>query len=206
MAGYDNSVTSDGTSSGVWQGWTSGSTTTATFDGSDTAWFGWNTQTCATGDYWGRSMRDLSESDHFPKATPARKISAETTETREQAMKKLADAMKERNEIKARAKDLLISVLSPEQQKQLDKLTGFVVEAEERRFFIEAKGGTSGNVKELDQNDRIVSSFCIHTRMSDNIPHDDLYAAQKLLIEHDLTQFLKIANKTDCTIPRQLQL
>jgi hypothetical protein len=99
---------------------------------------------------------------------------------------------------KSRARRLLFSMLNPQQQKQLDEknyfdLTVHSQDGSQRVYRIEH--GYAGNVKLLDANGQPVRRYCIHA--DSRLPYEDQMLAQKLLLESNEQDFLRIANMTN---------
>lgn len=98
---------------------------------------------------------------------------------------------------KSRARRLLFSMLNPQQQKQLDEknyfdLTVYSQDGKSRVYRIEH--GYAGNVKLLGADGQPVKRYCIHA--DSRLPYEDQMLAQKLLLESNEQDFLKIANMT----------
>jgi len=98
---------------------------------------------------------------------------------------------------KSRARKLLLSMLNPMQQKQLDEknyfdLTVFSKDGSQRVYRIEH--GYAGNVKLLGADGQPVKRYCIHA--DSRLPNEDQMLAQKLLLEANEEDFLRIANMT----------
>lgn len=98
---------------------------------------------------------------------------------------------------KARARRLLISMLNPDQQKELDEknhfhLTVYSKDGTMKVYRIEH--GYAGNVKLLGLDGQPVKRYCIHA--DSRLPYEDQMLAQKLLLETNEEHFLKTANMT----------
>jgi len=92
---------------------------------------------------------------------------------------------------RARAEELLLRHLAPEQRAQLQERGCFVVTARSgRRYRIYR--GRSHNVKLLDAADREVKSYCAYPR--ELVPEGDVMLSQKLMLELAEERFLGIAN------------
>jgi hypothetical protein len=100
----------------------------------------------------------------------------------------------------ARAYDLLQDHLNEAQREQFESAGSFVVVAQSgRRYRIRA--ANTSNVR--DETDG--SSYCVQFRSDPQclrIPLEDLMLAQKLLLECDEPQFLRIAIKSSVPDPR----
>lgn len=98
---------------------------------------------------------------------------------------------------KARARRLLFSMLTPDQQKELDEknhfhLTVYSKDGTMKVYRIEH--GYAGNVKLLGPDGQPVKRYCIHA--DSRLPYEDQMLAQKLLLETNEEHFLKTANMT----------
>jgi hypothetical protein len=94
----------------------------------------------------------------------------------------------------ARACHLLREHLNEEQREQFERAGSFVVVAQSGRRYRIRSANTS-NVR--DETDG--ASYCVQFRSDPQclrIPLEDLMLAQKLLLECDEPQFLRIANKS----------
>jgi hypothetical protein len=100
-----------------------------------------------------------------------------------------------------RALELLRSHLSETQREEFERSRSFVaVAASGRRYRIRA--ATTFNVCDEGQRDE----YCMQFRSDPDcrgIPVEDLMLAQKLLLECDESQFLRIANKRSVTAPME---
>jgi hypothetical protein len=93
-----------------------------------------------------------------------------------------------------KAKKLLVEHLSPQQQKTYDEKRYFDVDIEGRTYRIHH--GSHGNVRLLGTGEKTgkeVTKYCIQP---DGVPVGDVLLAQKLLLEADEKEFLRIANAT----------
>jgi hypothetical protein len=95
------------------------------------------------------------------------------------------------DEAKKKAHKLLIECLTPEQKATYEKDRYFTVEAAGRVFRIEH--GTHGNVKELGKDGRPAFSWCIQPG---GVPTEDAMLAQKLWLEANPEEFMRVGNKT----------
>ena len=96
-----------------------------------------------------------------------------------------------------RAHALLISMLTPEQRAELEEkkhfhLTVYDKDGSHRVYRIER--GYAGNVKLLGADGQPIKRYCIHA--DSRLPHEDQMLAQKLLLESNEAEFLRIANMT----------
>lgn len=91
---------------------------------------------------------------------------------------------------RARAEKLLVRQLSPAQKDTLSRLNYFDLDVGGKTYRI--KRGTHGNVREI-VNGIETASFCIQPP---GLPTEDVMLAQKLLLEANEPEFLRIANRT----------
>ncbi len=112
----------------------------------------------------------------------------------------LAKARAEEAAAQARAEALLLENLDQTQAAEFKKSRQFVVHVkdkdkdknQERRYLV--KYGFQSNVKLLDEKTgQPVAGFCIHP--PGDFPVPDIMLAQKLLLECDEKEFLRIANR-----------
>lgn len=162
----------------LWTTWCLSNTASTSF----VTWDTWNRSTAAT------SLGPIAWSQ--PPETP---------EEREDFSKKLAEARRLADERKkrleaadARAEELLKSVLDAGQREQYEREKRFhVVTTSGRRYRVQP--GWGHNVHTLDQHGNPETQFCLVAR--DRVPLADLMVTQKLLLEHDEAQFLRVANQ-----------
>jgi hypothetical protein len=107
----------------------------------------------------------------------------------------LAESL-ERERAKARAQILLREHLTDEQKAELAEKKYFslgVIDSKsgERRTY-RIHQGRAGNVEQVDDNGRRLKRFCIHPNIS--CPDEDTMLAQKLWLETQEAEFLRVAN------------
>jgi hypothetical protein len=98
---------------------------------------------------------------------------------------------------KARARRLLFSMLSPDQQKELDEKNHFHLTVHSKDGTMKVyriEHGYAGNVKLLGPDGQPIRRYCIHA--DSRLPYEDQMLAQKLLLESNEQDFLRIANMT----------
>jgi hypothetical protein len=98
-----------------------------------------------------------------------------------------------RLDARARARELLREHLSETQREQFERAGSFIVVAQSgRRYRI--RTATTSNVRDETEG----ADYCMQFRSDPqclSIPLEDLLLAQKVLLECDEPQFLRIANK-----------
>lgn len=107
---------------------------------------------------------------------------------------------KERESAAARANELLESLLTEAQKQQYAKERAFELQVNDKLYRI----APGNRVARLDPTTRKVESwFCIHPEHTHILPSEDVAVAQKLLLETNEAEFLRIANETkvggECT-------
>lgn len=99
----------------------------------------------------------------------------------------------ERKKASERARGLLVSLLTDEQQKQLEREEKFELQVGDRLYRI----SPGKQVERLEPVTRkVLSKFCIHAVNHWQMPAEDMAISHKLLLEADETKFLEIANET----------
>lgn len=185
-------TTDSSTNAIVWTTWNSSSTNTVRISVG---------QAAATWDSWVRNGSSITAALR-PRAA---RIAAPPPLTREDHIRLEAERARRREEqarilakqAKAsdRAEKLLRECLSPRQAAELQRQGHFHVEViglngAIRRYRIER--GRSGNVKQVDEQGRVLKRLCLHP--IESVPDADTMLAQKLLLETDEEQFLQTAN------------
>lgn len=94
---------------------------------------------------------------------------------------------------RARAKNVLVSVLNEKQREQFEAEKHFELEVNDRLYRV--KPGM--RVERLEKGSKkVLSYFCIHASHEYNLPAEDVALSQKLLLETNETEFLRVANET----------
>jgi alkanesulfonate monooxygenase SsuD/methylene tetrahydromethanopterin reductase-like flavin-dependent oxidoreductase (luciferase family) len=119
---------------------------------------------------------------------------------REEAQRQL-QRDKEREEAQRKAKELLRGILDKKQLEQFNKTKWFFVVGESgKRYRI--RHGWVGNVDEINQDDMVVATYCIHPQI--RVPIEDSMAIQKLMLEANESMFKQVANRDLLRTPRPL--
>ena len=116
-----------------------------------------------------------------------------TEEERARRAEVQAEATKRHEEAKARAKELLREVLSPEQREAYDTGKPIPVRSESGKEY-EISHGTAGNVVRLDDRRKPVERYCIHPR--EYSPVEDVMLTQLCWLRWCEEDFLRTANAT----------
>ena len=122
-----------------------------------------------------------------------------------EATQRAAAREQQRREANEAAKRLLLSLLSPENQRRLEARTTIrITGSDGGAYEIETAGGATGNIIRRSagvDHPRIPGSYrgrlCCHPRLSlpeGQLPHYDAIASQCLMIESDEPGFLSLAN------------
>lgn len=95
-----------------------------------------------------------------------------------------------------KAQQILLDHLTPNQKEAVEKNGWFVIEGgmSKKKYKIKTRT-VAGNVEEIDDKGIVIAKYCCH--ISHNFPSPDHHLAQKLMLEWDESEFLKIANKTN---------
>jgi hypothetical protein len=152
-------VTTSTTSTGYtcWINWNSPYSATST----TTVWYDWNNIHCNS----------------------INSVTSTTVEWQEQQKA----AAEKRNLARSVAKEVLLSLLDEEQQKQFEEKSYFDLRIDERIYRI-----NGGVVTRIDSEGKPLTRYCIHP--VDYIPGEDWAIAQKLMLETDEKEFLRVAN------------
>lgn len=207
MTGY--AISGDSTTAGTWYTWVTGDNTTATTSASSgSTWNQWvaadfsSTSSSATTNVWVAwnagtqyvvrerpvvyeyKYTPPPETDKQKQARLARE--AEWKRQEEERKRKEAEALQ-------RAEDLLMLQLSERQQSDWKEYKAFdVVSQSGKRFRITNQH--SGNVREYDAEGKHVFNHCIVSR--ECVPLPDQLVMQKLMLEYQEADFMRIANHT----------
>lgn len=102
----------------------------------------------------------------------------------------------------AKARDLLLEHLTPEQAREFEASKSFVVTSRSgRRYRITL--GRAHNVHELDADGKPALELCGHVA-DYAVPNGDNVLAQKLMLEASEEEYLKLANVWDLRSGRQM--
>lgn len=159
----------------TWRAWVDDGTS----DSDNDIWYTWTTEESS-----GSSM---------PFVAPIN-IEDLREQRRQQILEKVREQERKQKEANKKADNLLKSLLTPEQIKELDEHSCFIVPSPSGDKFYRIKRGRAGNIEELNQKREAVATLCIHPRES--VPNADTMLAQKLMIETNEDEFLRIANRT----------
>lgn len=197
MAGYYDSGTTTSTAV-TWVAWnTVYDSTGITFATGTSTWTAWNnviysdtSATVATPTVWHYWNSEV------PAALTAEQLAENARIAREREaeyLQRAAEQAKIAQEANRRAAELLQSHLSVEQRTEFEREKTFTVIGKngQRRYRI--RKGWAGNIDELDKDGKRVAILCGHA--IESVPEGDNMLAQKLMLEHDEDQFLKIANR-----------
>lgn len=190
---YGNNTTS---TANVWSSWTTNSTS---ISNTDYIWQTWTdnvsisspTSSSTTGIIWGLWAGSHTQTSQTWDRPTAEQLRVEHERNKRLEAERLT-LQRERDEARARARELLMMVLSQEQRAEYEEKKQFRLYTQSGKCYL-VKRGRSGNVT-LIENDKEVERYCIHP--PDMVPDEDTLVAQKLLLETNEAEFLKIANKT----------
>ncbi len=180
-------MTTSGTDA-CWGQWNVALMTTSTTTSAGTitiqgnAWGQWNTNFIA-GTISNGQVRAMTEEE-----------TARARAAQEEATRRAAAEAERQAVANEKATKLLVEHLSVEQQKTYEEKRYFDVDIEGRTYRIHH--GSYGNVRLMGTGDKTgkeITKFCIQP---EGVPIGDVLLAQKLLLEADEKEFLRIANAT----------
>lgn len=187
----------------TWIKWT-GSTTSSTGD----TWHTWtnNAVTASTNTVWETwttvnhevvrieaSNTDMRRLHRAQPLSPAQRRQQQIDRewNAYQAELRAQEAKRERAAASARARELLFDNLTDQQRSDLKRDGFFFVPSKKAGRKYRLRKGRAGNV-DVIQNERILHRLCAHPQLY--VPDDDTRLAQKLMIEHQEDEFLRLAN------------
>lgn len=181
---------------------TYGTYTVTTSNVTESAWVNWNviypTTTVTTGSITTNSVEWVYWNAQYDCVFSPEKLFTEQQEAlrlqQEERNRRQAEIEAKRVAAQKKATELLLENLDAEQQIEFNQHKRFTVHVRgkvDQHYLIEY--GYAGNVK-LFHKGKAIAKFCIHP--AHNLPNEDVMLAQKLLLETNEEQFLKIANKT----------
>jgi hypothetical protein len=201
------SASSASSASNVWDDWNDMATTTTT----SITWDGWNQTTTSMGTWTVWINGQLAQESQLAQGQLGQvwgnwQISTGATVSPESEEERAARFERERvwrereaertakaAEAEVRAKELLESMLTPKQLKQLAEKSEFEVVSQTGKRYAIAKG-SAGNVHSLDERRRKVARHCIHP--TDCVPCWDAMLSQLMWLRWNEAEFLKVANTT----------
>lgn len=92
-----------------------------------------------------------------------------------------------------RAREILLAALTVEQREQFLQEEHFELQVNGRLYRVRP----GRRVERLDPETKTVQSlFCIHPELAHDLPSEDVALSQKLLLEANEPEFLRLANET----------
>jgi hypothetical protein len=126
---------------------------------------------------------------HRPVRTEAQR--KEDERIQREHLEELARERKRADEAEARAEKLLLESLNAKQTEEYKKDKSFVVHSRSgMRYRI--RHGRVANVDVVCKEGKILHKLCAHP--AEYVPNPDTMLAQKLFLEHQEEEFLKVAN------------
>lgn len=186
----------------TWNSWTSGTSATsscAISTSSDTTWTSWTSGTSATDNtawyYWIDGNIYAGQQSQAPQYSEEElaQIRQRREEQRQRMEAERQERERQQKEADKKADQLLKSLLSPEQIAQLDELSAFIITTPKGNTY-RIKRGWAGNIEKIDRDGQATDRFCIHPKIS--VPYADNMATQKLMLETNEDEFLRVANRT----------
>lgn len=168
---------SAGTAGRTWNTWATHNDSTASAHSTSAAWTAWSEGTVSNA-----TPINYDPAYYIPVHQTPKQLEAAAEASRQRKEK--------REQANARAEELLRSMLTQEQQDQLNIMSAFIIETELRKYRI--RRGRSTNVDELDGSGKVVARLCAHPR--EGVPNADTMLAQMLMLQTDEAEFRRIAN------------
>jgi len=163
--------------------------------GAQTIWLNWNaTTTTATivTDCWPSWFMDSIAVSYGNAATSVAVLLQPPTAEQSATRRRLVEeARRKCTEANRRARELLLAHLDEQQRSELERENRFHLIVGERTYRV--RRGRQGNIDLIEQG-RPTRRYCIHP--AEFLPDYDNLLAQKLLLETDEQEFLRIANET----------
>lgn len=174
---WTTSCTSTATTISPWQYWTGASTaTTATTivnTNENGTWYAWTGSSVAAQSVLTPEMRAAAQE--------------QARIYREQE----AERQRKATEAKAKARQLLLGILSAKQRAEFEQHGWFLIHSLHYRYRI--REGRSANIDVIDKEGKISHRLCAHPY--DSVPDYDTMVAQKLMLENAEDEFVRIANR-----------
>lgn len=133
--------------------------------------------------------------EHLERIDQAFRQPTDDREARNREARNRAAAI-ERERAIERAELLLRESLRPAQIEELgmhNRITVPVTDKQGRPRIFELQRGRVANIRELNAQGHLVARWCVHPRL--DVPDADTMLAQKLWLEHDCEELLRIANR-----------
>jgi len=193
-----------GTTNSVWHYWTSGEvlssvaqtanlslntvwTTWVSVNGTTTNLTSTSASTAPVWKIWNGNL--ITQAIQYATAPPTPEQIAQREIQRQTREREYAQTKQKQVDADLKADALLHEFLDAMQRDQVVKDSAFIVEAKSgRRYQVKR----NSRVAELDEHGKIVAYHCIHPR--DYFPAGDVMLAQKLMLDTDESEFLRIAN------------
>ena len=170
--------------------WTASTSTTVTIN-SNIIWRQWTNGTDSTGTV---QVFGIPQWGVWVETEDQRRDRLERERVQREEWQARAKAQEEqRAKAKVRAKALLAMLLNDEQKKELRERNRFHIKSQLGRTY-QIQQGRAGNVVLLDDNNKPITRYCIHSTMY--LPDEDEMVSQMLLLQADEQRFLNTANAT----------
>lgn len=196
---YITNVYGTSANTNVWQGWiqqtplTYGTTSVAddqTLLVTETIWYQWNTQFLG-GQVIYQPVPIPVTMAQQPVETAEQRIAREERELVQKREYEMLVAKKAA--AKVRARQTLTSTLSRRQQEEFERDGTFELLVNDRLYRVRP----GCRVERLDPKSKAIKSyFCIHPANAHDLPGEDWAISQKLLLEANEAEFLRLANET----------
>lgn len=191
------------TATTTWRGWVSSTCTSTATTGTADPWIIWvdnstcaTTTTCTSTDVTAWTTWIRVYDDTCPARRQTRREAAEVRRREKEYQERQKAEAERYRAAKERAEGLLYEHLTDEQRAEIKRHKFFVVRGGKtgRKYKINADGGLAGNVHELDEAGALKRRLCAHISHAANAPIFDHLLAQKLMLEYQEEDFLRVAN------------
>lgn len=110
------------------------------------------------------------------------------TEREERSRQQLKDAS-------VKAKELLLEHLTPSQRRTLEEKGWFLITGgKSGKIYRLSSRSIAGNVEEMSKEGKALARYCCH--LDHRYPTHDHHLAQKIMLEHNEEEFLRLANRS----------
>jgi len=178
--------------------WSSGtSSATTTLPTSDEIWACWSQEWRSRHPYpWPteEQRRRRGQLEHYQGQGYVRAASAEQRaqwqREEQERSRKYEEEQRKLAEAKQRADELLKAHLTPQQREEFEQHNQFHLLIGDKKYRI--RRGRSRNIQLVNEQGAVVKTLCAHPSVM--VPDGDCLLAQKLMLETDEQEFLRIAN------------
>lgn len=164
----------------------------------DSAWAAWcrsGSRSSSAPDPWAAWCRqqDTEVARHAAQATAAAEERRRSEQRVAESQRSIAEDRARRAEADRRAQELLDRHLTEEQRQSIQRHRHFHLHTPEGRRYRVDVDQQARNVHLVDESGRVRETYCAHPA---GVPTADAVLAQKLMLETNEREFLRIANRS----------